>query len=93
VFWQLQLSETPEHLLLHCKHYAKERRVLAKALHKSRLILPILSNNNKGSAALLGFLKDTEIATARWLLAAGAFQEPTTTTTTTRRQTQDEQIR
>ena len=64
--------QTPEHLLLHCKHYTKERRVLAKALHKPRLTLSLLFNTTKGSAALLGFLKDTKIVTARWLLAAGA---------------------
>jgi hypothetical protein len=64
--------QIPEHRLLHCKYYAKERRVLAKALQKPRPILPLLFNTTKGSAALLGFLEDTEIATARWLLAAGA---------------------
>jgi hypothetical protein len=82
--------ETPEHLLLHCKHYAKVRRVLAKAFYKPRLILPILFYTTKGSAALLSFLKDTQMATFRWLLAVGALQEPTTTT---RLQTQYDQIR
>jgi hypothetical protein len=45
--------------------------MLAKALHKLRLILSLLFNTTKESAVLLDFLKDTEIATARWLLAAG----------------------
>jgi hypothetical protein len=57
--------QKPEHLLLHCKHYAKERRVLAKTLHKPMLTLSLLFSTTKGSAAQLGFLKDTEIATAR----------------------------
>jgi hypothetical protein len=41
-------------------------------LHKRRLTLPLLFNTTKVSAALLGFLKETKIATARWLLAARA---------------------
>jgi hypothetical protein len=57
--------KTSQHFFLHCKHYAKEKRGLAKALHKPRLTLPLLLNTSKGSAALLGFLKETEIATAR----------------------------
>jgi hypothetical protein len=64
--------QTPEHLLLHCKHYTKERRGLPKGLNKPQLTLPLLFNTSKGSAALLGFLKESEIATARWLVAAGA---------------------
>jgi hypothetical protein len=64
--------QTPEHLLLHCKHYTKERRQLAKALHKHRLTLLLFFTTTKRSAALLSFLKETEIARARWLLAAGA---------------------
>jgi ribonuclease HI len=64
--------QTPQHLLLHCKHYSRERTELAKALHAPRLTLPLLFNTTKGSTALLDFLKKTQIATARWLLAAGA---------------------
>jgi hypothetical protein len=64
--------QTPEHLLLYYKHYTKERRGLAKALHKPQLILPLLLNTSNGSAALLGFLQETKIAIARWLVAAGA---------------------
>jgi hypothetical protein len=56
--------QTPEHLLLNCKHYTKERRP-AKALHKPQLTLPLLFNTSKGSASLLGFLQETEIPTAR----------------------------
>jgi glycyl-tRNA synthetase beta subunit len=57
--------QTPRHLLLHCKHYSRERRELAKALHAPRLTLPLLFNTTKGSTALLDFLKKTQIATAR----------------------------
>jgi hypothetical protein len=48
--------QTPKHLLLHCKHYTKERKKI-KA---------------KGSAALVAFLEKTKIAIASWLLAAEA---------------------
>jgi hypothetical protein len=68
----IRASVPYKHLLLYCKHYAKERRRLAMALHKPRLILPLLFNTTKGSAALLGFLLETKIATARRLVAAGA---------------------
>jgi hypothetical protein len=37
VFYNYTSLQIPEYLLLHCKHYAKERRMLAKALHKPRL--------------------------------------------------------
>ena len=64
--------QTPEHLLLHCKHYRKERQRMKNTLDSPALTLQQLFNTAKGSTALLSFLKETEIATARWLLAAGA---------------------
>jgi len=42
------------------------------ALDTPVLTVQQLFNTRKGSAALLGYLKETEIATATWLLAAGA---------------------
>ena len=56
--------QTPEHLLLHCKHYKEERKRVLHALDTPTLTLQQLFNTAKGSAALLGFLKETEIATA-----------------------------
>jgi hypothetical protein len=42
------------------------------ALNTPILTLQLLFNTAKGSAALVAFLKKTKIATANWLLAAGA---------------------
>jgi hypothetical protein len=64
--------QTPEHLLLHCKHYRKERRKMTETLDTPVLTLQLLFTTAKGSAALVAFLKETKIATASWLLAAGA---------------------
>jgi ribonuclease HI len=71
-FGNCSALQSPKHLLLHCRHYRKEREKLARVLDTPTLTLQQLFNTKKGSAALLGFLQDTEIATARWLLAAGA---------------------
>ena len=62
--------QTPKHLLLHCKHYVQERKKMRKKL--GQLTLVKLFNTKAGSAALRAFLDETEIATARWLFAAGA---------------------
>jgi hypothetical protein len=64
--------QTPEHLLLHCKHYRKERRKMTEALDTPILTLHLLCTTAKGSAALVAFLEKTKVATASWLLAAGA---------------------
>jgi hypothetical protein len=64
--------QTPEHLLLHCKHYRKGRRKMTETLDTPVLTLQLLFTTAKGSAALVAFLKQTKIATASWLLAAGA---------------------
>ena len=48
--------QTPKHLLLHCKHYTKERKKMKDALNTPILTLPLLFITVKGS----------------WLLAAGA---------------------
>jgi hypothetical protein len=64
--------QTPKHLLLHCKHYSKERKKMKDALNTPILTLQQLFTTAKGSAAMLAFLDKTEIATASWLLAAGA---------------------
>ena len=45
---------------------------MSNTLDTLALTLQQLFNTAKGSTALLSFLKETEIATARWLLAAGA---------------------
>jgi bacteriorhodopsin len=64
--------QTPKHLLLHCKHYRKERKEIKDALNTPILTLQLLFITAKGSATLIAFLGKTKIATASWLLAAGA---------------------
>jgi hypothetical protein len=45
---------------------------MTEALDTPILTLQLLFTTAKGSAALVAFLKKTKIATASWLLAAGA---------------------
>ena len=45
---------------------------MTKSLNTPTLTLQQLFTTAKGSAALLAFLEKTNIATASWLLAAGA---------------------
>jgi hypothetical protein len=71
-FSNCNLLQTPEHLLLYCKHYRKERKKMKDALNTPILTLQLLFITAKGSAALVAFLEKTMIATASWLLAAGA---------------------
>ena len=62
--------QSPKHLILHCKHYAKERKSMRKELG-STLTLSKLFTTTNGKKALLSYLNKTEIATAQWLLTAG----------------------
>jgi hypothetical protein len=57
---------------MHYKYYKKERRKMAEALDTPVLTLHLLFTTARGSAALVAFLEKTKIATAIWLLAAGA---------------------
>lgn len=69
-FGNCSALQTPKHLILYCKHYSKERKIMQKKIAK--LTLNNLFNTRNGQVALLVFLQTTQIATARWLLAAGA---------------------
>jgi hypothetical protein len=46
---------------------------MREALDTPILTLRLLFTTAKGSAALVAFLEKTKIATASWVLAAGAF--------------------
>jgi hypothetical protein len=61
--------QKPEQLLLHRKHYAKERKKMTEALDIHVLTLHFLFTTARGSATLVAFLEKTKIATASWLLA------------------------
>jgi hypothetical protein len=71
-FSNCNLLQTPKHLLLHCKHYRKERKKTKDALNTPLLTLQLLFITAKGSATLVAFLEKTKIVTTSWLLAAGA---------------------
>ena len=59
------------HLLLYCRHYRTERKVLKKALKGLPLNLQVLLCTKAGKEALAGFLESTQICTAKWLINAG----------------------
>lgn len=59
--------QSPTHLLLVCKHYKNERKVLKKGL-KGRINLKILLDTKIGIIKSLEYIKSTNIATRGWLL-------------------------
>lgn len=59
-------KQTTAHLVLHCRAYQRERKQMKEALEGLPLSLQTLFCTGKGKAALAGFLRDTEICTARW---------------------------
>jgi hypothetical protein len=56
--------QTPKYLLLHCKHYTKERKKIKDALNTPLLTLQLLFITAKEGAALVAFLEKTKITTA-----------------------------
>ena len=60
--------QTPQHLLLSCSKYSKERTRLVEELETSRLLLLLLLYTKKGISATLSFLSYTGIGTRKWYL-------------------------
>ncbi len=61
--------QTPEHLLLNCKHYrAEQLQLKAKAQFKNTNTILTLFITKIGRIAMLEYLKSTRIATRKWLL-------------------------
>jgi ribonuclease HI len=60
--------QSPEHLLLACRTYQAEREKLKDAIKTTPLTLPLLYANATNQRATLEFIKETGIATRRWLL-------------------------
>ena len=62
--------ESPKHLLLECRVYNKERRVLfnkiKQVLRISNITLLALLYTKEGIESTLVFLKDTKISTRPW---------------------------
>jgi hypothetical protein len=62
-------KQSPEHLVLSCKiHKEKKKAIRRKAGFKKRLTLRLLMNTERGRKALFSYLKETQIATRKWLL-------------------------
>lgn len=59
--------QTPQHILLRCPLYTKERKVLEKALNRAPLKLQVLFSTPIGRKALEAFLSSTGICTPQWI--------------------------
>ncbi|KAF5189612.1 reverse transcriptase, partial [Thalictrum thalictroides] len=60
--------ETPEHLLLSCKIYHNERKVLRKDLNFNILTLKSLLHTQRGIEKTVRFIEKTNIGTRKWHL-------------------------
>src|SRR5947209_12444002 len=63
--------QTPEHLLLYCPLYSKERKEMARALKPIPLTKTTVLYTLKGTTALTTFLQSTNVATRQWMQGAG----------------------
>jgi len=59
--------QTPEHLLINCRHYFNERQLLIKNM-KIPVTLRTLFNTTEGIKNTMEFLKNTKICTRKWNL-------------------------
>ena len=62
--------QTPEHIMLDCKHYRDEQRALRDLVKATseRAMMQWLFTSAEGILAALGFLKETRVATRKWIL-------------------------
>jgi ribonuclease HI len=61
-------KENPEHLLLHCRRYAQIRSKIKIEKQLNQLSLKMLFSSKSGQDFLFEYLKQTKIATRKWLL-------------------------
>ena len=63
-------DQTPEHLLTACQFFKEEQKAVKDQLKKANLPLTAKSlfSTNEGIKATLAFLKETKVATRKWLL-------------------------
>jgi ribonuclease HI len=61
-------KQTPEHLLLHCKHYRTERKTLTQKMKPLPPLWRTAMHTTRGLAATLKFLEDTGVGTRTWIL-------------------------
>jgi ribonuclease HI len=67
--------QSPEHLLMRCKIFARERKTMKKEIRKLPFMLHILLYTKPGLAAISKFLLETKIATREWRLGTGTDHE------------------
>jgi len=60
-------TENPKHLLLHCRRYSQIRSKIKTEKQLQQLSLKILYSSRLGQEFLLEYLKQTGIATRKWL--------------------------
>ena len=60
--------ENPEHLLLNCRRYSQIRSKIKSEKQLNQLSLKILFSSKSGLEFLFDYLKETGIATRKWLL-------------------------
>jgi ribonuclease HI len=65
-------KQSPDHLLLSCKWFNKDRRILRQDLNNAPLTLPLLLHTKQGIQATLAFITRTRVCTRKWHLG----QEP-----------------
>src|SRR5262249_54081465 len=63
-------TQTPEHLLIECSLYSKERDQLTKGIRRKKLELHWLLHTKPGMERARIFLETTNIATRSWLYQA-----------------------
>ncbi len=61
-------TQTPKHLLLHCRHFTHERSIMINQMKSQTTTLKTLFETKKNIENLRKFLIDTEIATRKWIL-------------------------
>ena len=62
------MRETSEHLIMHCQKYSQIRKQLKKETKLSQLSLKILFSSKNDQEFLIKYIKNTNIATRKWLL-------------------------
>jgi hypothetical protein len=68
------VKQSPDHLLLSCKWFNKDCRILRQELNNAPLTLLLLLHTKQGIKATLAFITRTRVCTRKWYLG----QEPDT---------------
>jgi hypothetical protein len=61
-------KQTPEHLLLYCKHYKTQRKRLKQQIKPFPLTWQTAMHTGKGLQGVLEFLGETGVGTRKWIL-------------------------